>query len=102
MIAHYCGKRFARKVVGDIPVQIIEELTDEKIGKLEEKLMLQVGVASKKVKMRLDSMITDYHPIGIVMGYLPPLYYSMVHKEAIKDAVKIVFSEKSLKEIVKT
>ncbi|MGB9719193.1 MAG: hypothetical protein ACPL06_01195 [Candidatus Anstonellales archaeon] len=100
MVAYYCGKRFAKKVVNKIPKEIIEKMDDQKIGKVEEKLMLEVGIASKKVKAQLSGRVTEYHPIGIVMSYLPLLYYSMVHKEAIKNAVKKVFSEESLKRIV--
>lgn len=100
MIAHYCGKWFARKIVSNIPKEIIEKFNDEKIGKLEEKLMLEVGRASKRVKVQLSGMVTDYPLMGIAIDYLPALYYSMAHKEAIKDAVKKVFSEKSLEEIV--
>jgi len=101
MIAHYCGKGFAKKIVSKIPSEIIEKLTDEKIGKLEEELMLQVGKASKKVKVQLSDMITEYPPMEIAMSCLPLLYYSMSHKEAIKEAVGKVFSEKSLERILK-
>jgi len=100
MIEHYCGKRFAKKIVKEIPSEIIEKLTDEKIGKLEEKLMLKIGVASKKVMLEFASMITEYHQTGIGIGYIPLFYYSVLHKQVVKNAVREVFSKKSLEGLI--
>lgn len=101
MIKNYSGKRFAKKIVSGISKEIFEKLDDEKIGKLEKKLMLEVEKALKRVKVvdYANYYIAGEMITGDIISYPPFLYQIMLNREAIKDAVKKVFSEESLREI---
>ncbi|MEM4336193.1 MAG: hypothetical protein QXL47_03305 [Candidatus Anstonellales archaeon] len=100
MIAKYCGKRFARKIVANIPNGIIEQLNDEKMRKLKEKVMAEIQKESRKIEKQLIGVITEYGPSEGLLDYCSHVYYATAHKEAIRNAVKKVFSEENLKEIL--
>lgn len=101
MIENYCGRRFAKKIVSGIPKEICEKLDDEKIKKLEEELMQELEKALERVKV---ADYANYYSAGEtitgdIISYPPFFYQIMLDREAIKDAVKEVFSEESLRKI---